>query len=129
GLQTVDGVPFFFSHGAGQAMDVSASLRGVADPFKNKANFFQESTVNANGRVVLAAPGDQYAALHLIAFSAGRADQVPRGTGRAGARSGGGRCGAACGAAGWRSWKTPSLKCRGWPTARGRARQSSQAGR
>lgn len=87
GLTTIDGVPFYFADGENNALDVAASMANIKDPFRNKSFFFSTGTI-ANGRLVLSAPGEQYSALHLIAYSAGRADHVPRTTVRVGVYGG-----------------------------------------
>lgn len=83
GLKEVDGVPFYFATGDLNALDVATSMADVKEPFRNKSFFFGPSG-NKLGRVAMSVPGDQYSALHVIAFSAGRKDHVPHMTVRMG---------------------------------------------
>lgn len=83
GERTINGVPFVFTAGELSAVDVSASMRGLQDPYSNNS-FFTEKNLNQLGRIAIPVAGDQYAALHLIAFSAGRPDHVQRATVRIG---------------------------------------------
>src|SRR5205823_5364218 len=68
-----DAIPSGFVENAGvvffvpkdKAVDVDTSMKGVADPFRNKGKFYASTSLHAQGRTVLSMPGDQYSALHL----------------------------------------------------------------
>ena len=77
GLNSFRGVPFLFSD-KGWAADVSKSMSGLKEPIRVKYTYLHQNGTNANGRIVLPVPGDQYSALHLVAFSGGRDGHVPR---------------------------------------------------
>lgn len=81
------GVVFYVPKG--QAVDVGTSMAGLADPFRKKTKFYMSSSTKTQGRTVLDIAGDQYSALHLLAFSAGRPDHVRRITVRVGHYGGG----------------------------------------
>ena len=80
GVQIIDGVPFCFPDTAdGQAIDVfklSQSVRKITK--ENPARSYAEQGYS------LKVPGDQYSAVHLIAFSSRRAQTAPRLTVRMG---------------------------------------------
>lgn len=82
GFSERDGVPFLIP--AGRAVDVAASMRGAREPLRNKKGYFNEDALNTLGRVGFRVPGDQYSALHVLAFSAGRPDHAQRMTVRVG---------------------------------------------
>jgi hypothetical protein len=76
------GVVFYIPEG--HAVDIGTSMTGLADPFRKKSKFYMSSSTKTQGRTVLDIAGDQYSALHLLAFSAGRSDHVGRMTVRVG---------------------------------------------
>jgi hypothetical protein len=84
GPREIGGVPFVLLGGPTNAVDVSSSMRGLAEPFRNKAAFFSARSLKQFGRCALNVPTNQYAALHLVAFSPGRAGHAPRVTVRLG---------------------------------------------
>ena len=88
-VSSIGGVPFCFTPGPMNAVDVAQSMAGLKDPTRNK-NFNLSTSRSTNGRTVLTAPGDQYSALHLMAFSQGRTNHVPRVTVRTGTFGNGG---------------------------------------
>ena len=72
GVKTIDNIPFCFAQSpAGQAIDVSLAKRDkrVRSKKVSKYDF---------GGFVADVPGDQYSAIHLIAFSVQRAQTAPR---------------------------------------------------
>ncbi len=84
GPREINGIPFVLSANPTNAVDVSVSMKGLSEPFRNKAAFFSARSRKQYGRCTLDVPPDQYAALHLIAFSPGRPAHVPRVTVRLG---------------------------------------------
>lgn len=84
GLREINGIPFVLSADPTNAVDVSVSMKGLAEPFRNKTAFFSARSRQQHGRCTLDVPTNQYAALHLVAFSPGRPAHVPRVTVRLG---------------------------------------------
>lgn len=79
GMNSFRDIPFLFSDKAeANALDVAASMSGLKEPIRLKYTYLHQNGTNANGRIVLPVPGDQYSALHLVAFSGGRDGHVPR---------------------------------------------------
>ena len=89
GSKTIDGVPFaFVEKEEANLVDVSPSMRGFQQGDKLKFTYLggrnPKSPVPEFPRVKFQVPSDDYAALHLVACSAGRSDHASRMTVRVG---------------------------------------------
>ena len=84
GLLSANGVPFRVTDGPREALDVSKSMSGIKEPFRVKYGYQSAGSVTSNGRLCFKIAADQYAAMHLLAFSTAREGHVPRMTVRVG---------------------------------------------
>lgn len=75
-------VPFMVADA--RAADISKSMSGAQEPFRNKKGYYADTELGKNGRLAFKVPGDQYSAVHVLAFSAGRPDHAQRMTVRMG---------------------------------------------
>lgn len=84
GVMTVDKIPFRFIAGAkGNAIDVASSMSGFSGT-RLKYGYLNKGSLDKNGRTVFKVPGDQYSAMHLVAFASERPETVNRMTVRVG---------------------------------------------
>ncbi len=81
GKVLVGAVPFQFSP---KALDVSTSMSGIREAIRAKYSYLHENSTGSLGRLVATVPADQYAAVHVVAFSRTYKDAVPRMTVRYG---------------------------------------------
>lgn len=81
GPAAVDSVPFDV---AAKGLDVSASMAGIKEAIRAKYAYQDQNSTKLPGRLVARLPPDQYAAVHVLAFSRKLPGAVPRMTVRIG---------------------------------------------
>ena len=83
----VDGLPFVFSPGL---VDVSTSMKGAKEPCRVSKSYLDPGDPGSQpDRLIAEVPAEQYAALHVLAFSRKLEGAVPRMTVRIGLMGGG----------------------------------------
>ncbi len=85
GMVLVDGIAFRL---AGKGVEVAPSMAGLRERIHVRSQYFNPRGLTNMGRCVVPIAGDQYAALHVLAFSRQLPHSVPRMTVRVGTFAG-----------------------------------------